>query len=62
MVIMVVIGVAWIPVIEQMQGGQMYIYIQVISADLAPPIAAVYLTAVLWKHANEQVCAWSLRV
>ena len=52
---MVFIGVVWIPVIEGMQGGQMYIYIQAISAYLAPPIAAVYLTAVLWKRANENV-------
>ena len=52
---MVIIGVVWIPVIQGMQGGQMYIYIQAISAYLAPPIAAVYLTAILWKRANESV-------
>ncbi len=59
-VFMVVIGVIWIPVIEGMQGGQMYIYIQAISAYLAPPIAAVYLIAVLWKRANEQGAFWGL--
>ena len=52
---MVIIGVVWIPVIQGMQGTQMYIYIQAISAYLAPPIAAVYLTAILWKRANESV-------
>ena len=55
-VIMVVVGVVWIPVIQGMQGGQMYIYIQAISAYLAPPIAAVYVTAVLWRRANEGAC------
>lgn len=52
---MVGIGIVWMPVVQGMQGGQLYIYIQVISAYLAPPIAAVYLTAVLWKRANEAV-------
>lgn len=53
--IMVVVGIVWIPVIKSMQGGQLFIYIQVISAYLAPPIAAVFCVAVIWKRANEQV-------
>ena len=55
---MVVISIIWIPMIQSMQGGQLYIYIQAIAAYLAPPIAAVYLFAVLWKRGNEQVHAW----
>jgi len=53
--VMVVIGISWIPVIQGMQGAQLYFYIQAISAYLAPPIAAVYLLAVLWPRANERV-------
>ena len=53
--IMVAIGILWIPIIQNMQGGQLFIYIQAISAYLAPPIAAVYLVAVIWKRGNEQV-------
>lgn len=52
--ILVGISIAWIPLVIQMQGGQLYIYIQAIAAYLSPPIAAVYLTAVLWKRANEK--------
>jgi len=52
---MVVIGILWIPIIESMQGAQLFIYIQAISAYLAPPIASVYLIAILWKRANETV-------
>jgi len=52
---MVVIGILWIPVIQGMQGAQLYIYIQAIGAYLAPPIACVYLLAVLWKRGNEMV-------
>ena len=52
---MVVISIVWIPVIEEMQGGQLYIYIQSICAYLAPPIASVYCLSILWPRANEKV-------
>jgi len=52
---MVLIGILWIPVIQGMQGAQLFFYIQAISAYLAPPIASVYLLAVLWPRANERV-------
>ena len=53
--VMVLIGILWIPVIQGMQGAQLYFYIQADSAYLAPPIASVYLLAVLWRRANERV-------
>jgi Na+/proline symporter len=53
--VMVGVGIVWIPVIKNMQGAQLYIYIQSIAAYLAPPIAAVYLLAILWTKANETV-------
>jgi len=53
--VMVLIGILWIPVIQGMQGAQLYFYIQAVSAYLAPPIASVYLLAVLWRRANERV-------
>ena len=57
--IMVLISIAWIPLIDQAQGGQLYLYIKSIAAYLAPPIAAVYTMAVLWKRMNETVRAGS---
>ena len=57
---MVGIGIVWIPIIEGMQGGQLYLYIQSIAAYLAPPIAAVYLIAVLWKRGNETVSVFNI--
>ena len=52
---MVAVGIIWIPIIKNMQGAQLYIYIQSVAAYLSPPIAAVYIGAVLWKRANENV-------
>ncbi|XP_038051758.1 sodium/glucose cotransporter 5-like [Patiria miniata] len=61
-VVMIGISILWIPVIQQMQGGQLFIYIQEISSFLAPPIAAVYLIALLWPRGNEKGCFWGLVV
>ncbi|XP_033116053.1 sodium/myo-inositol cotransporter-like [Anneissia japonica] len=58
--IMVAVGIIWIPIIMEMQGGQLFIYIQEISAYLSPPIAAVYLVALLWPRGNEKGAFWSL--
>ena len=52
---MVVVSILWIPVITEMQGGQLYIYIQSICAYMAPPIASVYCMSILWPRANEKV-------
>uniref|UniRef100_A0A5K3F3B2 Sodium/iodide cotransporter n=1 Tax=Mesocestoides corti TaxID=53468 RepID=A0A5K3F3B2_MESCO len=51
--VMVGLSILWVPVIQSMQGGQLYIYIQSVSGFLSPPIAAVYLMALLWKRNNE---------
>ncbi|RWS08778.1 Sodium/myo-inositol cotransporter-like protein [Dinothrombium tinctorium] len=59
-VVMVLISILWIPVIEEMQGGQIFIYIQAISAYLAPPIATVFVLAVMWTRMNEPGAFWSL--
>uniref|UniRef100_T1JG24 Sodium/myo-inositol cotransporter n=1 Tax=Strigamia maritima TaxID=126957 RepID=T1JG24_STRMM len=58
--LMVVISIVWIPIIIEMQGGQLYLYIQSIAAYLAPPIAAVYLMAIFWKRTNEKGAFWGI--
>ncbi|KAM9820858.1 sodium/myo-inositol cotransporter-like [Neosynchiropus ocellatus] len=52
-VFMVVISIAWVPVVIEMQGGQMFYYIQEVSDYLTPPIAALFLLGVLWHRCNE---------
>uniref|UniRef100_A0A8C2ZTV5 Sodium/myo-inositol cotransporter n=1 Tax=Cyclopterus lumpus TaxID=8103 RepID=A0A8C2ZTV5_CYCLU len=52
-VLMVVISIAWVPVIIEMQGGQTYLYIQEVAGYLTPPIAALFLLGVFWKRCNE---------
>ncbi|XP_050711055.1 sodium/glucose cotransporter 5-like isoform X4 [Eriocheir sinensis] len=59
-VLLVVFSILWIPIIERTQGGQLFIYIQAISAYLAPPIAATYCMAITWKRMNESGAFWGL--
>jgi SSS family solute:Na+ symporter len=56
--VMVVIGLAWIPVI---QGGRgLYDYLQGVQAYLAPPIFVVFFLGVFNKRLNKQGCLAAL--
>ncbi len=58
--VMVVIGLAWIPVI---QGGRgLYDYLQGVQAYLAPPIFVVFFLGVFNKRLNKHGCLWALGV
>lgn len=57
-VLMVMISIAWVPVIIEMQGGQTYLYIQEVAGYLTPPIAALFLLGVFWKRCNEKGAFW----
>nr|XP_046238468.1 sodium/myo-inositol cotransporter-like [Scatophagus argus] len=57
-VFMVIISIAWVPVIIEMQGGQMFYYIQEVSDYLTPPVAALFLLGVLWHRCNETGAFW----
>ena len=54
-VFMVAVSIVWIPIINSSASSQLFVYIQSITAYLAPPICAIYLLAVFWPRANEQV-------
>jgi len=58
--IMVLIGLAWIPVI---QGGRgLYDYLQGVQAYLAPPIFVVFFLGVFWRRLNGPGCLAALIV
>ncbi|CAF1188893.1 unnamed protein product [Adineta ricciae] len=52
-ILMTVVGIAWIPVVIELQGVELYTYMQQVIGFLAPPIACIYILAVLWKRTNE---------
>lgn len=50
--IVVVLGMAWIPIMEKIGGGTLYRYLQSVQSYIAPPITTVFLLGVLWKRIN----------
>ena len=49
--VMVVLGVLWVPFIKNLS-SEVYIYLQSVQAYISPPIAAVFLFGVFWPRAN----------
>ncbi|XP_023933473.1 sodium/myo-inositol cotransporter isoform X2 [Lingula anatina] len=60
--VMTAVAVAWVPVVKEMQGGQVFIYIQEVTNYLAPPVAAIFILGVVWPRINEQGVFWALMV
>jgi SSS family solute:Na+ symporter len=58
--VMVLIALAWIPVIRGAQG--LYVYLQGVQGYLAPPIFVVFFLGVFWKRMNAKGCLWALVV
>ncbi|XP_062887637.1 sodium/glucose cotransporter 2 isoform X2 [Mobula hypostoma] len=56
----VTISIAWIPVVQAAQSGQLFDYIQATTSYLAPPIGAVVLLGVFVKRVNEPGAFWGL--
>jgi SSS family solute:Na+ symporter len=50
-VIMVVLGVAWIPFMSRVS-SQLWLYLQSVQAYISPPITAVFLLGVFWRRIN----------
>ncbi|KGL79202.1 Sodium/glucose cotransporter 1, partial [Tinamus guttatus] len=60
MLVLIGISIAWVPVVQSAQSGQLFDYIQSITSYLGPPIAAVFLLAVYCKRVNEPGAFWGL--
>ncbi|KAF5897670.1 sodium/glucose cotransporter 1, partial [Clarias magur] len=52
--VLIGISIAWIPIVQSAQSGQLFDYIQSVTSYLAPPIAAVFTLAIFCKRVNEQ--------
>lgn len=59
-IVMVLIGLAWIPVIKGSRG--LYDYLQSVQGYLAPPIFVVFFLGIFWKRLNAKGCLAALIV
>jgi SSS family solute:Na+ symporter len=58
-VVLVVLGLLWIPMMKLIS-GQLYQYLQSVQAYISPPIAAVFLIGVVWRRVNARGAMASL--
>ena len=58
-VVIVILGVLWIPVMRSI-GDVLYNYLQDVQSVLAPGIAAAFLMGVCWKRATAKGGMWGL--
>lgn len=58
--LMVLIGLAWIPVIRGSRG--LYDYLQSVQGYLAPPIFVVFFLGIFWKRLNAKGCLAALLI
>ncbi|KAK9532657.1 hypothetical protein VZT92_010031 [Zoarces viviparus] len=56
------VSIAWIPVVQSAQSGQLFDYIQSITSYLAPPVAAVFILAIFCKRVNESGAFYGLAI
>lgn len=50
--VMVALGLLWIPFISLLSDDRMYVYLQSVQAYISPPIAAIFLFGIFWKRVN----------
>lgn len=58
-IVIVVLGVLWIPVMRSV-GDVLYLYLQDVQSVLAPGIAAAFLLGICWKRCSAQGGMWAL--
>jgi len=58
-VVIVILGILWIPVMR-LVGDVLYLYLQDVQSVLAPGIAAAFLMGVCWKKATPKGGMWGL--
>jgi SSS family solute:Na+ symporter len=59
-IVMVLVGMAWIPIIQGSKG--LYDYLQSVQGYLAPPIFVVFFLGVFWRRMNAAGCLAALIV
>ncbi len=56
---LVVLGVAWIPMLQFLEGG-LFQKLQSLQSYISPPIAAVFLLGIFWKRLNAKGAKYAL--
>ncbi|KAM9821034.1 sodium/glucose cotransporter 1 [Neosynchiropus ocellatus] len=60
--VLIAVSIAWIPMVQSAQSGQLFDYIQSITGYLTPPVAAVFILAIFCKRVNETGAFYGLTI
>ncbi|XP_011674028.2 sodium/glucose cotransporter 4 [Strongylocentrotus purpuratus] len=58
--VLVAVGVLWIPVIQAYGSGELFVYMQAILSYLTPAVFSVFTAAIAWTRINETGAFWGL--
>jgi SSS family solute:Na+ symporter len=58
--VVVLLGLAWIPLMPLVSRGGLYQYLQNVQSYLAPPITAVFLLGIFFNRINNRGAVWGL--
>ncbi|XP_070567735.1 sodium/glucose cotransporter 4-like [Ptychodera flava] len=50
----------WIPVVQNLQGSKLFLFIQSIYSYFAPPLLVCFLLGIIWHKINEEGAYWGL--
>lgn len=59
-IVLVVVGVLWIPVIQAYGAGELFVYVQSILSYLSPSVFACFTAAIAWERVNEFGAFWGM--
>ncbi|MEL6276252.1 MAG: sodium/solute symporter, partial [Bacteroidota bacterium] len=59
-IILVLVSLGWIPFMESLMGGGIFLYLQSVQAYISPPIAAVFLFGLFFKWINARAAIITL--
>lgn len=54
-IVLALLSVAWLPVLQQVQGSSLWDYSQAIGSFIVPPIVMAFILGMLWPRCTEQV-------
>jgi len=52
---MIVLSVLWLPILQAIQGGSLWDYIQAISSYITPPWVVAFVLGMFWARLSEEV-------
>ena len=53
--VMIGLSIAWLPILQMIQGGQLWEYLRSIDSFLTPPWTVAFLLGMFWSRATEAV-------